>query len=192
MKKLFVFLTALLLGLTSSYAMANIIWVKKPDFSYIDYDNIGLQQRMCYDIKMAYFNDCEPLTVRVNAVLHVNKKGGVTRVDGVNTGDKNLDWYIIKALKRAQLKPFMKDGVAVKGKITMPIHLELRELNAKRSPIYHTDTLRDICAKDDKCDSDELENALKRYGDRVRQNCQAYLGFDDCVPLDLALREKGL
>lgn len=190
MKKLFVFLTALLLGLTSSYAMANIIWVKKPDFSYIDYDNIGLQQRMCYDIEMAYFNDCEPLTVRVNAVLHVNKKGGVTRVDGVNTGDKNLDWYIIKALKRAQLKPFMKDGVAVKGEITIRIHLELRELNAKRSPIYHTDALRDICAKDDKCDSDELENALKQRGDELRQACSIYL--DDCAPLDLALREKGL
>lgn len=159
MKKLFMLFTALWLSLVSSHALANDVWVKKPNFSNLEFDKIQL----CYDIKMAYFNDCE-VFIHMEAVLHINKRGKITHVEGVNTGDEVLDWRIVRALKKARMKPVIKDGVALEGTAIMPIRLRIKErphkIKVDNSNVANL--LRIICANDDKCDQDELEMALKQ------------------------------
>lgn len=188
MKRLFVVLAALLLSLLSSYAMAQDIWVKRPNFSNVEFE----PDQLCYDIDMAYFNDCEPRMFHINALLHANEQGKITHVKGIDTGHKDLDRHIIRVLRTAQIKPFMKDGMPVSGAMPLPINLQFYKVDKSHIGNNEIDLLRDICTKDDRCDLNELENALKKYGEKLRQNCQAVFGRDDCVPLDLALKEKGL
>lgn len=114
MKKLLMLFTVLWLSLVSSYALENDVWVKKPNFSGMT------SEEGCHRL-----HDCQNSQLHIKAVLHVNKRGKVTRVEGVNTGDETLDWWIIKALKKARIKPLMKDGMAVKGMAVVSIRLHL-------------------------------------------------------------------
>lgn len=120
MKKLLMLFTALWLSLVSSYALENDVWVKKPNFTNREFQMVQL----CYDIEMAYFNDCRG-SIHIEAVLRINKRGEITHVEGVNTGDRALDRQIVKAFKKARIKPVIKDGVAVKGMAVVSIRLHL-------------------------------------------------------------------
>lgn len=159
MKKPLMLFTALWLSLVSSYALANDVWVKKPNFTNLEFQ----KAQLCYDIKMAYFNDCKGF-IHMEAVLHINKRGKITHVEGVNTGDEVLDWHIVRAFKKARMKPVIKDGVALKGTAIMPIRLRIAErphkIKVDNSNVANL--LRRICANDDNCDQNQLESELAK------------------------------
>lgn len=159
MKKLLMLFTALWLSLVSSYALENDVWVKKPNFTNLEFQMVQL----CYDIEMAYFNDCRG-SIHIEAVLRINKRGEITHVEGVNTGDRALDRQIVKVLKKARIKPVIKDGVALKGTATVPIHLRIankpHKIKVDNSNV--ADLLRTICANDDQCDQNQLESELAK------------------------------
>lgn len=152
MKKLLMLFTALWLSLVSSYALENDVWIKKPSFSHIE-------SKGCHRL-----HDCQNSQLHIKAVLHVNKRGKVTRVEGVNTGDRALDRHIVRAFKKARIKPVIKDGVALKGTATVPIHLRIankpHKIKVDNSNV--ADLLRTICANDDNCDQNQLEGELAK------------------------------
>lgn len=161
MKKLFVSFIVLLLSLASSYALAKTPMltqnnmVKKPNFSKV------YLERHCYDIDMAYFNDCQVLKVTIQSVLEVDEKGKVTSVSMTSTGNRSLDSQIRLALRQAQFSP-VADGVAMQRTASLPINLRMSAPNKKPINVENANLLRQICANNDKCNQNELEAELAK------------------------------
>lgn len=90
----------LLVGLLmANVSWANPTWVQKPNFGELSVDTL-YENKHCYDIDMAYFNDCK-IAMKLTPQLLIDKQGNITAVHNVNTGDRGLDRQIITALKKA-------------------------------------------------------------------------------------------
>lgn len=162
MKKLFMLFTALWLSLVSSYALAKTPvltqnnMIKKPNFSKV------YLERHCYDIDMAYFNDCQVLKVTIQSVLEVDEKGKVTSVSMTSTGNRSLDSQIRLALRQAQFSPDEHDGVATQRTASFPIALLISASDKEPVNTEKAKLLRQICANNDKCDQNQLEGELAK------------------------------
>lgn len=191
MKKLLTALMVLALIMMSSNVMASdmkIQWQKRPDFSSLDLGSDG----HCYDIDMAYFNNCGRYgDVNIQTLLKVDEKGRIYNVSGVDTGDKYFDKQVVRILKKARVKPFLsQDGVAVKVDVSLPLRLHIVS-PVERVGVGHIGLLRAIChASFGSCNEQELEIALQKKSVELRNDCQG--GLEYCEILDLWLQKQGL
>ncbi|STZ09643.1 Uncharacterised protein [Moraxella caprae] len=151
----------LLVGLLMANASwASPTWVQKPNFGELSVDTL-YENKHCYDIDMAYFNDCEA-GVTLTPQLFIDKQGNITAVHNVNTGDRGLDRQIITALKKGRLAPFVVGGVPVSGRATLGLAFE--GMTKKPMNAQNAEMMRQICANDDDCDDEQLKEALKTKG----------------------------
>lgn len=156
----------LLMGLlVAQVSWANPTWVKQPDFRRLEFDEtVFYKNKHCYEIDMAYFNDCQ-IAIKLTPQLLIDKQGNITAVHNVNTGDRGLDRQIITALKKGKLTPFVGgNGVAVSGRATLPLNLMFEGMTKKPMNAQNAEMMRQICANDDDCDDEQLKEALKTKG----------------------------
>lgn len=134
----------------------NSYWQKPPNWNRLD----GYSGA-CYDIDMAYFNNCQDIDINTTVQLSVDKKGNITHVSNPTTGSRQLDRQIIIALKNSKFKPFIINGEAMAGTAKLPLVLEV---SAQKITPSHTDiaNMRTRCMADTACDMDELEHALQK------------------------------
>ncbi|MBE0407539.1 energy transducer TonB family protein [Psychrobacter sp. AOP22-C1-22] len=65
--------------------------------------------------------------ISITVKIIVDEKGNIeSAVISSGTGNKNIDSKIRKAIKKARLNPFIKNGVAVKGTVTLPVVYEIK------------------------------------------------------------------
>lgn len=191
MKKLLMILMVMALTMVSPNVMASdvqIQWQKKPNFGNLDLGSDGY----CYDIDMAYFNDCGMYGYfNIKARLKVDEKGRIYDVAGVDTGDKYFDRQIVQVLKKARIKPVLnQDGVAIKGAVELPLRLYV-DSPVERVGVHHIGLLRAIChASFGSCNKQELEIALQKKAMELRDGCQGESEY--CEILDLQLQKQGL
>lgn len=153
----------LLVGLLmANVSWASPTWVQKPNFGELSVETL-YENKQCYDIDMAYFNDCE-VGVTLTPQLFIDKQGNITAVHNVNTGDRSLDRQIIIALRRAKSVPFMVGGVPVSGRATLPLSLAFGDMEKKPINAQNAQIMRQICVSDDDCDDEQLKEALKAKG----------------------------
>lgn len=153
----------LLVGLFMANASwASPTWVQKPKFGKISAE-ILYANKHCYDIDMAYFNDCKT-TMTLTPQLFIDKQGNITAVHNVNTGNKIFDRQIIATLRRAKLTPFVVDGVPVSGRAILPLKLRFADMEKKPMNVQNAEMMRQICVSDDNCDDEQLKEALKAKG----------------------------
>ena len=73
-------------------------------------------------------NEARNLTkgVSVKVKITVDEKGNIVEATLLSgTGNRKIDREISRAVKRAKLNPYIKNGVAVKGTVTLPIVYEV-------------------------------------------------------------------
>lgn len=64
--------------------------------------------------------------ISVTAAITVDEKGNITNASiSPSTGNRKIDIKIEKAIKKAKLKPFIRNGVAVRGTVSVPIRYKL-------------------------------------------------------------------
>ena len=95
-----------------SFSASNASWRsgKEPDLSFLE-------------------NEAKNLTkdVSVKVKITVDEKGNVVDADLLSgTGNRKIDREISRAVKRAKLNPYIKNGVAVKGTVTLPIAYKVK------------------------------------------------------------------
>lgn len=153
----------LLVGLlVAQVSWANPTWVKQPKFEGLS-EELLRESKRCYDIDMAYFNDCEAV-VSLTPQLLIDKRGNITAVHNINTGNRELDRQIIIALRRAKLTPFVVDGVPVSGRAILPLNLGFEGMTKKPMNAKNAEMMRQICVSDDDCDDEQLKEVLKAKG----------------------------
>ena len=65
-------------------------------------------------------------SISVTAAITVDEKGNITKVSiSPSTGNRKIDREIEKAIRRAKLTPFIRNGVAVRGTVSLPIRYKL-------------------------------------------------------------------
>ena len=65
-------------------------------------------------------------SISVTAAITVDEKGNITNASiSPSTGNRKIDIKIERAIKKAKLKPFIRNGVAVRGTVSLPIRYDL-------------------------------------------------------------------
>lgn len=149
MKKL---LALSLLMATTAWANPAVVMIKKPDFS-----NLVNENSRCYDIDMAYFNQCD---IKIKVVFNISPSGRVTQVfidDQGNQLDRTLHRELRSQLLRARFAPVSESARAV-----LPLSLHHQKLSVLSQET--ADELRNACTTDDACDNVQLEMALQKTG----------------------------
>lgn len=134
----------------------NAYWQKLPNW-----DGISNDFHYCYDIDMAYFNNCQDITIETTVQLSIDKKGNITHVSNPATGSQQLDRQIIIALKNSKFNPFIINGEAMAGRAILPLVLDSQPKKITPSP-NDIANMRTRCMADTACDMDELEHALQK------------------------------
>ena len=61
-------------------------------------------------------------SISVTAAITADEKGNITKVSiSPSTGISSVDNKIIRAIKKAKLTPFIRNGVAVRGRVSVPV-----------------------------------------------------------------------
>ncbi|MBF0659214.1 TonB family protein [Psychrobacter sp. NG25] len=65
-------------------------------------------------------------SISVTAAITVDEKGNITNVSiSPGTDIRSVDNKIKRAIKKAKLKPFIRNGVAVRGTVSLPVRYDL-------------------------------------------------------------------
>ena len=150
------FILTIMAMLLVNVAIASPAYFKKrPDFSQIEHYNNG----KCYDIDMAYFKQCD---VYIEIRMTIDKEGKVKRVQDLSRTDKEVFKRVRRLVLRSSFHPFRdEDGQAIESVAYLPIIIYF-----EKSYVHpdNVDSLRNLCAKDEACNENELEVILRNRG----------------------------
>ena len=93
-----------------SFGASEARWRKEPNLRFLERERERLKEN-----------------ISVTAAITVDEKGNITQASiSPSTGIEQIDSKIIRAIKKAKLTPFIRNGVAVRGTINLPIRYEVK------------------------------------------------------------------
>lgn len=147
---------------TSKQGGGQIRWVRKPNLSTLDASSFSSGPKLCFAIDIPLFQHCNH-ELRTTAKMLINPDGSVAKAY-VNTGSKEFDRDIIRALRRSKLTPHdSQDGLIVHYPIVFKIYTQQSII----TKVWQVELLREQCAQVNdisQCDPAKLEAEFRRLG----------------------------
>ncbi|WP_025651648.1 MULTISPECIES: energy transducer TonB [unclassified Psychrobacter] len=106
------------------FSTRDVSWLRPPRFDRaIRYTSIDKYLIHCsYDEEGAVIKPCDRTDLTMVFSLHVDKEGNIKDIKLIeSSGLKEVDSFFAKQIYKARLKPFLRKGQAVKGRVALPI-----------------------------------------------------------------------